>query len=59
MFLFLLGEEECSNITGVYEAGILPRCPDEMATHIAPFMLAVYVLIGNILMLNLLIAMFR
>ncbi len=51
------GENECSSDPAVYGAGTLPRCPEN--TWLVPMLLGGYILITNVLMLNLLIAMFR
>ena len=58
LFLFdLSGEMECSSDPNVFEGGDMPRCPEN--TWLVPILLGGYILITNVLMLNLLIAMFR
>lgn len=46
------GEVECGGTTGV-------RCPTSVGKWFVPILLALYVLFANVLMLNLLIAIFR
>ena len=53
------GENECSNNPAEYSQSNVTRCPDEVGTEVVPILLGVYILITNVLMLNLLIAMFR
>ena len=48
---------ECSSDPNVFEEGDMPRCPEN--TWLVPILLGGYILITNVLMLNLLIAMFR
>ena len=53
------GDNECSDDPAQYESGAMDRCPDSVGTYVVPILLGVYILITNVLMLNLLIAMFR
>ena len=43
----------------IYNASRLPRCPSEVGRYSTPILMGIYVLFANILLLNLLIAMFR
>ena len=51
------GENPCSNDPQLYLNGTIDRCPAD--TQVVPVLLGIYILITNVLMLNLLIAMFR
>ncbi|XP_052248910.1 uncharacterized protein LOC127856631 [Dreissena polymorpha] len=53
------GEIECIPDDGVRSNITLPRCPTLIRTYIAPVLLALFMLIVQILLLNLLIAMFN
>ncbi|VDI56438.1 Hypothetical predicted protein [Mytilus galloprovincialis] len=46
----------CTTESSVYRNGTLPRCPE--STAIVPIVLAVYMVLTNLMLLNLLIAMF-
>ncbi|XP_052806182.1 transient receptor potential cation channel subfamily M member 2-like [Mya arenaria] len=52
--------EDVVNCTNDTMAGFdgLPRCPTKIGTYIVPIMMAIYMLIVHVLLLNLLIAMF-
>ncbi|XP_052830098.1 transient receptor potential cation channel subfamily M member 2 [Octopus bimaculoides] len=50
LFLDEYDETNCNNITG--------KCPSTVGTYIAPILMCLYILLTNILLLNLLIAMF-
>lgn len=51
--------EGCTNDKDLWSNDTLPRCPDSVAQDLVPVLMGVYILITNVLMLNLLIAMFR
>jgi len=50
---------DCSFDAVIYNNGTLPRCPTVVGTYVVPMLMGLYVLFSNILLLNLLIAMFR
>ncbi len=50
---------ECTNDPALYGNDTLPRCPSSVGTEVVPILMGFYILITNVLMLNLLIAMFR
>ncbi|CAH1774148.1 unnamed protein product [Owenia fusiformis] len=52
------GQEDCTTDFALYSNGTLPRCPTYLGTQLMPMLLALYMLFTNVLMLNLLIAMF-
>ena len=56
-FSLVAGEIACTDNPTIYKAGTLPRCPED--TWIVPILLGIYIMFANVLMLNLLIAMFR
>ncbi|XP_052253187.1 transient receptor potential cation channel subfamily M member-like 2 [Dreissena polymorpha] len=59
--LFLDETEEstdCTNDASLWTNGTTPRCPSEAGKIVVPIMMGVYLLFSNILLLNLLIAMF-
>ena len=58
-FFLSSGELECSDDPIEYAKDNVTRCPDDVGTEVVPILLGVYILITNVLMLNLLIAMFR
>lgn len=58
-FLFVVEEPNCSFDAAIYNAGTLPRCPTEVGRYATPILMGIYVLFVNVLLLNLLIAMFR
>ncbi|XP_014666350.1 PREDICTED: transient receptor potential cation channel subfamily M member 2-like [Priapulus caudatus] len=47
---------DCSSIAAVWQTGVLPRCPE--LSNVVLCLLALYLLLTNILLFNLLIAMF-
>ncbi|OPL20469.1 hypothetical protein AM593_02250, partial [Mytilus galloprovincialis] len=51
-------EPNCSFDAAIYNAGTLPRCPTEVGRYATPILMGIYVLFVNVLLLNLLIAMF-
>lgn len=53
------GTAECTYNETLYNAGTMDRCPSSVGTVVVPIMMGVYMLMCNILLLNLLIAMFR
>nr|KAG5691042.1 hypothetical protein BaRGS_021253 [Batillaria attramentaria] len=55
----LEGDVECTNNRTLYSGYKEHRCPSAIGQYMVPIMMAVYVLITNVLLLNLLIAMFR
>lgn len=56
--LYVTGDiSPCTDDPVLWSNGTLPRCPQ--ANWVVPALLAIYILITNVLMLNLLIAMFR
>ena len=50
---------ECSSNRTVYGSTNTPRCPTYYGQYIVPFMMGFYMLFSNILLINLVIAMFR
>ncbi|WAR12118.1 TRPM3-like protein, partial [Mya arenaria] len=52
------GDVDCTNDESQWMDGSSPRCPTEQSQYIVPVMLGVYMLIVQVLLLNLLIAMF-
>ncbi|KAH3703627.1 hypothetical protein DPMN_078666, partial [Dreissena polymorpha] len=50
--------KDCTNDASLWKNGTSERCPSETGRMVGPIMMAVYLLFSNILMLNLLIAMF-
>nr|KAG5691040.1 hypothetical protein BaRGS_021251 [Batillaria attramentaria] len=54
----LEGDVECTNNRTLYSGYKEQRCPSAIGQYMVPIMMAVYVLITNVLLLNLLIAMF-
>lgn len=55
--LLLTGGDECTNNATIYATFPERRCPEERG--VATLLMAVYVLFANVLLLNILIAMFR
>ncbi|OWF39756.1 transient receptor potential cation channel subfamily M member 2-like [Mizuhopecten yessoensis] len=51
-------EPECSFDPLLYENDTLPRCPTEIGGYVVPILMGFYMMIANLLLLNLLIAMF-
>ncbi|XP_033748450.1 transient receptor potential cation channel subfamily M member-like 2 [Pecten maximus] len=51
-------EPECSFDPKLYENDTLPRCPTQIGGYVVPILMGFYMMIANILLLNLLIAMF-
>ncbi|XP_060065040.1 transient receptor potential cation channel subfamily M member-like 2 [Ylistrum balloti] len=51
-------EPECSFDPLLYENDTLPRCPTQIGGYVVPILMGFYMMIANILLLNLLIAMF-
>ncbi|XP_069120927.1 transient receptor potential cation channel subfamily M member-like 2 isoform X1 [Argopecten irradians] len=51
-------EPECTFDSLLYSNDTLPRCPTEVGSYVVPWLMGLYVLFSNILLLNLLIAMF-
>ncbi|KAK7469456.1 hypothetical protein BaRGS_00036522, partial [Batillaria attramentaria] len=54
----LEGDVECTNNRTLYSGYKEQRCPSDIGQYMVPIMMAVYVLVTNVLLLNLLIAMF-
>ncbi|XP_055957226.1 transient receptor potential cation channel subfamily M member 2 isoform X2 [Patella vulgata] len=52
------GESQCTNDPNLYDDYDQLRCPTEVGKYIAPVLLAIYIFLINVLLLNLLIAMF-
>ncbi|KAK6180329.1 hypothetical protein SNE40_012504 [Patella caerulea] len=52
------GENPCSSDPAVYGDYETLRCPSEVGKYLAPVFMGIYVLMTNVLLLNLLIAMF-
>ncbi|KAK3610936.1 hypothetical protein CHS0354_032657 [Potamilus streckersoni] len=52
------GSVDCTNDPEVYKTGSQPRCPTESGKYFVPVLMGVYMLMCNILLLNLLIAVF-
>ena len=57
--LLTVEEPHCSFDPAIYNNNTLPRCPSEVGRYSTPILMGIYVLFANILLLNLLIAMFR
>lgn len=55
--LWLAGGEDCTYNATIYATNPERRCPEERG--VATLLMAVYVLFANVLLLNILIAMFR
>ncbi|XP_052235200.1 transient receptor potential cation channel subfamily M member 7-like isoform X2 [Dreissena polymorpha] len=51
--------KDCTNDTGLWENGTTRLCPTETGRTYGPFMMGVYLMFSNILLLNILIAMFN
>lgn len=51
-------EPDCTFDPNLYSNGSLPRCPSSVSRYAVPILMGFYVLFCNILLLNLLIAMF-
>ncbi|XP_021362499.1 transient receptor potential cation channel subfamily M member 2-like isoform X2 [Mizuhopecten yessoensis] len=51
-------EPGCTFDPVLYSNDTLPRCPTEVGSYVVPWLMGLYVLFSNILLLNLLIAMF-
>ncbi|XP_033724836.1 transient receptor potential cation channel subfamily M member-like 2 isoform X2 [Pecten maximus] len=51
-------EPECTFNSLLYSNDTLPRCPTQVGSFVVPWLMGLYVLFSNILLLNLLIAMF-
>ncbi|KAL3836759.1 hypothetical protein ACJMK2_022176, partial [Sinanodonta woodiana] len=54
----IAGSADCTNDPELYKTGSYYRCPTESGQYVVPLMLGAYMLMCNILLLNLLIAMF-
>ncbi|KAL3836664.1 hypothetical protein ACJMK2_022086 [Sinanodonta woodiana] len=52
------GTNNCTDIEALYINGIQPRCPSTAGRYFVPILAGVYMLMCNILLLNLLIALF-
>ncbi|XP_052238328.1 transient receptor potential cation channel subfamily M member 1-like isoform X3 [Dreissena polymorpha] len=52
------GLTDCTHDSVLWTNGTYPRCPSETGKIVVPIMMAIYLLVANILLLNLLIAMF-
>ncbi|KAL3837257.1 hypothetical protein ACJMK2_022625, partial [Sinanodonta woodiana] len=52
------GTNDCTNIVELYRNGTQPRCPTESGKYFVPVLMGVYMLMCNILLLNLLISIF-
>ncbi|ESO93554.1 hypothetical protein LOTGIDRAFT_161660 [Lottia gigantea] len=52
------GQNDCTNDAALYRDYNQPRCPSEVGKFVAPVLMGFYVLMTNVLLLNLLIAMF-
>jgi len=51
--------DNCLNETEWDESSSQPRCPSRVGTYAVPVLMAVYMIVVQVLLLNLLIAMFR
>ncbi|XP_062614395.1 transient receptor potential cation channel subfamily M member-like 2 isoform X2 [Saccostrea cucullata] len=51
-------EPDCTFESDLYSNGTFPRCPTPVSRYAVPILMGFYVLFSNILLLNLLIAMF-
>ncbi|XP_060069969.1 transient receptor potential cation channel subfamily M member 1-like [Ylistrum balloti] len=51
-------KKECTSNVNLYENGDQPRCPSEEGKIVVPILMGIYMLIANILLINLLIAIF-
>ena len=56
---FVVEEPDCTGDPLLYGNSTLPRCPTAVSRYVVPILMGFYVLFCNILLLNLLIAMFR
>ncbi|KAH3703880.1 hypothetical protein DPMN_078930 [Dreissena polymorpha] len=52
------GLADCTNDSLLWTNNIYPRCPSETGKIVVPIMMGIYLLVANIMLLNLLIAMF-
>ncbi|XP_074655760.1 transient receptor potential cation channel subfamily M member 8-like, partial [Tubulanus polymorphus] len=52
------GQDVCTSNRTLWMNGPLPRCPEYISTIIVPILLGMYILFTNVLMFNLLIAIF-
>ncbi|GFR76765.1 transient receptor potential cation channel subfamily M member 2-like [Elysia marginata] len=52
------GENQCTNDPALYNNYSMLRCPSEVGKYFVPILLGLYILMTNVLLLNLLIAMF-
>ncbi|XP_052224350.1 transient receptor potential cation channel subfamily M member-like 2 [Dreissena polymorpha] len=52
------GSADCTTDVRLWTNGIYPRCPSKTGQIVVPIMMGIYMLFTNILLLNLLIAMF-
>ncbi|KAH3739278.1 hypothetical protein DPMN_045928 [Dreissena polymorpha] len=59
LFSIGFGLTECTHDSVLWTNGTYPRCPSETGKIVVPIMMAIYLLVANILLLNLLIAMLR
>lgn len=59
MFELAVEEPNCSFDPAVYESGSLPRCAVKHRRLIGLTMMGIYLLFANVMLLNILIAMFR
>ena len=57
--LCVIGTGTCTNDPAFYSGYGEQRCPSRIGKYLVPVLMGVYVLITNVLLLNLLIAMFR
>ncbi|XP_052805222.1 transient receptor potential cation channel subfamily M member-like 2 isoform X2 [Mya arenaria] len=52
------GEADCTNDAALWMNGTQARCPTDTGMWLVPIMMGIYMMIANVLLLNLLIAMF-
>ncbi|KAK3579276.1 hypothetical protein CHS0354_033354 [Potamilus streckersoni] len=52
------GTQDCTNVAELYKNGTYPRCPTVSGKYFVPVLMGLYMFMCNILLLNLLIAIF-
>ena len=57
--VFVAGTDDCTDNATLYSDYNEQRCPSEIGKYLVPVLMGIYVLMTNVLLLNLLIAMFR
>ena len=54
-----VGDPTCTYDDALWRNNTYPRCPTDVGRYVVPIMMGIYMLLANVLLLNLLIAMFR